>query len=92
MTSRGLLEKLCQERESETVPRLRRHRRADQPARLLPEEPDDVRGHELGGDDGVRLLLASIRIIDEDRATGPEHLQGLRDGDVHDTAEEVDAY
>ena len=92
MPGRGLSKELREERQSDSFAGLRGDRCADEPARVLPEEADDVRGHELGSDDNVRLFFATVRIVHEDGAAAPKRIEGARDGFLHADVQRQDAY
>ena len=83
MTRGGLAEQLRKERESDALACFRGDRRADEPARLLSEEADDVRGDELGRHDDVRLFLTTVGVVDENGVSGPQSLYSAGDGILH---------
>ncbi len=64
------------EREPEPDPELIRYRRADPPARVAPEEVDQLGRGPLAQDDQVGLPLPVRRVEDQDRFAVGERLTG----------------
>src|SRR4051794_19587015 len=65
--------------EPELVAALRLERQADQPAPLLGHEIDGLGRGELGGESEVALVLAILRVADDDHLSGADVLDGVFD-------------
>jgi len=72
-------EEVGEERKREAVAELVRDRRADEPARVLASEPDELGGRGLGQKDEVGFALPVRRVEDEHRLAVRERPQRRRD-------------